>query len=206
MDNVRFIFRYVLEPETRTSQDTARINMMMKSKDPLKKDEESKKFTDVKLFAQKFNEYLDSLIKQGKLQLGAKKSLAMLMNPTELFQAMKDGNLQIMIPLEMGRIFSTLTICQKAYGTDTSRWHKIARIAAGVDTTTNPKLKEMANKFALNIRSVKHGGLGEKWWEWNPKAKKESGILKTDTPAPAPAPVAEAHATTSGFKEWFNRF
>jgi hypothetical protein len=73
--------------------------MMMKSKDPLKKDEESKKFTDVKLFAEKFNKYLDSLIKQGKLQLGAKKSLAMLMNPTTLFKAMEDDNLQTMIPL-----------------------------------------------------------------------------------------------------------
>jgi polyhydroxyalkanoate synthesis regulator phasin len=73
--------------------------MMMQSKDPLKKDVESKKFTDVKLFAEKFNKYLDSLIKQGKLNLVAKKSLAMLMNPTTLFKAMEDDNLQTMIPL-----------------------------------------------------------------------------------------------------------
>ena len=196
MDNVRFIFRYVLEPETRTSQDTARINMMMKSKDPLKKDDESKKFTDVKLFAEKFNKYLDSLIKQGKLNLVTKKSLAMLMNPTTLFKAMKDKDLQTMIPLGIAASLSTYQACRTAYGTDTSKWHKIARIAAGVDKTDDIELKEKANKFALNIRSERNGGLGEKWWEWKPKEKEESGILETDAPAP----------TTAGFKEWFNRF
>jgi hypothetical protein len=108
---------------------------------------------------------------------------------------MKDDNLQTVISLGLMGKLSTYQACKTAYGTDTSRWHKIARIAAGVDKTTDPKLKEMANKFALNIKSVRNGGLGEKWWEWKPKEKEESGILETDAPA-----------TTAGFKEWFNRF
>jgi hypothetical protein len=139
MDNVRFIFRYVLEPETRTSQDTARIKMMMKSKDTLKKDEESKKFTDVKLFAEKFNKYLDSLIKQGKLQLGAKKSLAMLMNPTTLFKAMKDENLQTMIPLGiMDRLDKYKQQQSEA---------EAAALAAPAPAPTTAGFKEWFNRF-----------------------------------------------------------
>lgn len=144
MEHVRFIFRYVLDPKSRTKADTAKITEMMKSKDPRKKDEESKKFTDVKLFAEKFNKYLDSLIKQGKLQLGAKKSLAMLMNPTTLFKAMEDDNLQTMIPL-------------------------------GLMKNLDQYKQQQAEKEAASLAST-------------------------------PAPVAEVPVTTSGFKEWFNRF
>lgn len=62
MEHIRFIFRYVLDPKSISRADTAKITEMMKSKDPRKKDEDSKKFTDVKLFAEKFNAYIDSLI------------------------------------------------------------------------------------------------------------------------------------------------
>jgi hypothetical protein len=96
--------------------------MMMKSKDPLKKDEDSKKFTDVKLFAEKFNAYIDSLIEAKKLDpaaekklkshikerfvkenlnFGAVSSLAMMMNPSSLFKDVTEKGLRILLPLGM---------------------------------------------------------------------------------------------------------
>ena len=124
MEHIRFIFRYVLDPKSITSADTVKITEMMKSKskDPRKKDEESKKFTDVKLFAEKFNAYIDSLIEAKKLDpdaekklkshikerfvkenlnFGAVSSLAMMMNPSSLFKDVTEKGLKTLLSLGM---------------------------------------------------------------------------------------------------------
>ena len=98
MDHVRDIFKYVLTPPSeRTPEEFEKYNQLVFSKNR----EENKKFKDVAYFAEKFNSYLNSLIARGELQMGTKKNLAMLMNPAQLFKAVKEKDVKMLIPLGM---------------------------------------------------------------------------------------------------------
>ncbi len=98
MDYVRDIFKYVLTPtDERTPEETEKYNQLIFSKNK----EENKKFKDVSDFAERFNSYLNSLIARGQLQMGTKKNLAMLMNPAQLFKAVKEKDVKMLIPLGM---------------------------------------------------------------------------------------------------------